>query len=120
VSRYLRVNTATEYGVALKPTSITHVEAAGAPFAVLAAYNAVVNLGELPVGDKARPGKRVLIIGASGGMLHKTIYSLLNYDYPSLTVFINIKASEPSLFRLQRCWVKQESLPCALVRTQSL
>jgi len=68
-SEFIRVNTATEYGVALKPTSISHVEAAGAPICVLSAYGALVTLGELPVGDKAEAGKhKVLIIGASGGV----------------------------------------------------
>ncbi|CAG8646730.1 6640_t:CDS:2, partial [Paraglomus occultum] len=68
-SEFIRVNTATEYGVALKPASISHIEAAGAPICALSAYGALVTLGELPVGNKAEPGKhKVLIIGASGGV----------------------------------------------------
>uniref|UniRef100_A0A1D1XXH1 Reticulon-4-interacting protein 1, mitochondrial n=1 Tax=Anthurium amnicola TaxID=1678845 RepID=A0A1D1XXH1_9ARAE len=68
-SEFIRVNTATEYGVALKPTSVSHIEAAGAPICALSAYGALVTLGELPVGDKAEAGKhKVLIIGASGGV----------------------------------------------------
>ncbi|GHH51786.1 NADP-dependent oxidoreductase [Streptomyces candidus] len=49
---------------ATKPPGISHVEAAGAPVAALGAWQALVELGQV------RPGHRVLVHAAAGGMGH--------------------------------------------------
>ncbi|CAG8679454.1 12012_t:CDS:1, partial [Ambispora gerdemannii] len=65
---YVRVNTEKDI-IERKPVSITHEEAAGAPLASLAAWHSLVELGNLPYGEKAEGHTpKVLIIGASGGV----------------------------------------------------
>ncbi|CAG8511798.1 6733_t:CDS:2 [Ambispora leptoticha] len=66
-AQYIRVNTEKDI-IEKKPVSITHEEAAGAPLASLAAWHSLVELGNLPHGEKAAGNPKVLIIGASGGV----------------------------------------------------
>lgn len=48
--------------IAPKPTKLTHIEAATVPISALTAWQGLIDRGEL------RPGQRVLIHGASGGV----------------------------------------------------
>src|SRR5262249_5765689 len=48
--------------IAPKPAKISHTEAAAVPISALTAWQGLINRGEL------RPGQRVLIHGASGGV----------------------------------------------------
>ncbi|KAI5944206.1 Reticulon-4-interacting protein 1, mitochondrial [Manis javanica] len=52
--------------VSHKPRSLTHAQAASLPYVALTAWSAVNKVGGL--NDKNCPGKRVLILGASGGV----------------------------------------------------
>ncbi|KAM3930815.1 NAD(P)H oxidoreductase RTN4IP1, mitochondrial [Leptodactylus fuscus] len=52
--------------VSLKPKSLSHTEAASLPYVVLTAWAALVN--SCGLSKEKCPGKRVLIIGASGGV----------------------------------------------------
>jgi NADPH:quinone reductase-like Zn-dependent oxidoreductase len=53
---------AKAYEVAHKPKTLDYVQAAGVPLSSLAAYQSLVELGQ------AKPGERVLIIGAAGAV----------------------------------------------------
>ncbi|MFO0891338.1 MAG: NAD(P)-dependent alcohol dehydrogenase [Isosphaeraceae bacterium] len=59
---YAELAVAPESAVALKPRSLSHLEAASMPVAALTALQAFRDLGHL------QPGQRVLINGASGGV----------------------------------------------------
>ncbi len=52
----------SEGNAALKPQNITHAEAAAVPVAGLTAFQSLMDLGQM------RPGQKVLINGASGGV----------------------------------------------------
>ncbi|XP_059032953.1 reticulon-4-interacting protein 1, mitochondrial isoform X4 [Mustela lutreola] len=52
--------------VSLKPKSLTHTQAASLPYVALTAWSAINKVGGL--NDKNCTGKRVLILGASGGV----------------------------------------------------
>ena len=52
--------------IALKPPSITHVEAASLPYVVCTAWSSITNNGGLTQANAA--GKRVLVLGAAGGV----------------------------------------------------
>ncbi|KAM4042170.1 NAD(P)H oxidoreductase RTN4IP1, mitochondrial isoform 2-T2 [Anomaloglossus baeobatrachus] len=52
--------------VSLKPKSLSHTEAASLPYAILTAWAALVN--SCGLSKEKCPGKRVLIIGSSGGV----------------------------------------------------
>ncbi|XP_049627192.1 reticulon-4-interacting protein 1, mitochondrial [Suncus etruscus] len=52
--------------VSLKPRSLTHTQAASLPYVALTAWSAINKIGGLD--DKNCLGKRILILGASGGV----------------------------------------------------
>ncbi|KAM6915032.1 reticulon-4-interacting protein 1 homolog, mitochondrial-like [Xenentodon cancila] len=58
--------TLTEYEVSHKPKSLSHIEAASIPYVANTALSALVNTGGLCKESSSK--KRVLIIGASGGV----------------------------------------------------
>lgn len=64
---YARYIAAPESQLARKPAGITHPEAAAATLAALTAWKALVTYGNL------RPGQKVLIHGASGGVGHYAV-----------------------------------------------
>ncbi|XP_037083533.1 reticulon-4-interacting protein 1 homolog, mitochondrial-like [Pollicipes pollicipes] len=59
--------TAAADSVSLKPRSLTHVEAASLPYVAATTWSALVVTGEL-WNEAARRGRRVLVLGASGGV----------------------------------------------------
>lgn len=63
-SAYSEYVTAPSRHFAPKPTSISHIEAAGAPLAALTAWQAIVDTA------KVEPGQRVLVHAAAGGVGH--------------------------------------------------
>lgn len=58
--------TLSEYEVSHKPKSVSHTDAASIPYVANTALSALVNAGGLCA--ETTPGKRVLVIGASGGV----------------------------------------------------
>ena len=65
--------------LAHKPKTLTHVEAASVPYAALTAWSALTLTAGLLTTSNTR-GKRVLVLGASGGVGHLALQLLRAWE----------------------------------------
>ena len=76
--------------ISRKPASLSDLECAAIPYAALTAYSALVTSGSI-CSSESRKGKRVLVVGASGGVGHLACQLLNAWDCDVRYRFVVVK-----------------------------
>ncbi|CAI2163779.1 11685_t:CDS:2 [Funneliformis geosporum] len=93
-AQYTRVDTKGD-GIVKKPATITHQEAAGFGIAGITAWTGLINVGGLKVDEEAKEvQKKILVIGASGGVGTFTVQIAKNINHAQVTAICSGKNAE--------------------------